>query len=110
MDFTKFVALLRSKSISEVTFTPHCEYRLQLRKISKDLVKSLLYDPKSLRGVLQQEPEERFKLYYTYTEDKDLVIIVDAKHIKSKLRLIVVTVFPQPSKRRTKVKEYEREG
>ncbi|RLF79509.1 hypothetical protein DRN44_08765 [Thermococci archaeon] len=110
MDFTKFVALLRSKSISEVTFTPHCEYRLQLRKISKSLVKELLYDPKSLRGVLQQEPEARFKLYYTYAEDKDLIIIVDAKHIGSKLRLMVVTVFPQPSKRRTKVKEYGREG
>lgn len=83
MDFTKFVALLRSKNISEVTFTPHCEYRLQLRKISKELVEGLLCDPKSLRGVLQQEPENRFKLYYTYTEDKDLIIIVDAKHVKS---------------------------
>ena len=110
MDFTKFVALLRSKSISEVTFTSHCEYRLQLRGISKGLVEDLLHDPKSLRGVLQQEPKNRFKLYYVYTEDKDLIIIVDAKLIRSKLRLTVVTVFPQPSKRRTKVREYEGEG
>ncbi|WP_258083280.1 DUF4258 domain-containing protein [Thermococcus thermotolerans] len=109
MDFTKFVALLRSKSISEVTVTHHCEYRLQVRGISKDLVEELLYNPQRLRGVLQQEPEGRFKLYYAYTDDKDLIIIVDARHVKSKLKLIVVTVFPQPSKRRTKVKEYGRE-
>ncbi|KUH34413.1 hypothetical protein APY94_01915 [Thermococcus celericrescens] len=106
MDFTKFVAMLRSKSISDVTVTPHCGYRLQVRGIPKGLVKELLYNPQGLRGVIQQAPEGRFKLYYAYTEDKDLIIIVDARHVKSKLKLTVVTVFPQPSKRRTKVKEY----
>ncbi|WP_297463661.1 hypothetical protein [Thermococcus sp.] len=41
-------------------------------------------------------------------DDMDLIIVVEAKERKSKMRLTVVTAFPQPSSRRVKVVDNER--
>ncbi|WP_297506271.1 hypothetical protein [Thermococcus sp.] len=38
----------------------------------------------------------------------DLIIVVEARERKSKMRLAVVTAFPQPSSRRVKVVDNER--
>ncbi len=105
MDIWTFINLLRSKAISEVVFTEHCRWRLNQRGFSEEDIRKLLYDRRHLRGIIQQK-KDRFKLCYEHLTNRDLdvVVIIDAKHIKSKLKIAVVTAFLQHSKRRTEVK------
>jgi hypothetical protein len=109
MDFRKFIKLLESSSIVNITFTSHVKWRLKERNLSNKLVESLLQrHQKDLRGV-EQQGEDRFKLTYVHPEkeDTDLIIVVEVKERKSKMKLIVVTVFPQPASRRIRVIDNE---
>jgi len=83
---------------------------LRERNIRPSLVENVLLNRwKDLRGV-EQQGKSRFKLTYVHPEmdDMDLIIVVEAKERKSKMRLTVVTAFPQPSSRRVKVVDNER--
>ena len=109
MDFGKFIRLLSSGSIAEISLTEHVKLRLEERNIRTSLVEDVLLNRwKDLRGV-EQQGESRFKLTYLHPEleDMDLIIVVGARERKSKMRLIVVTAFPQPSSRRVKVMDNE---
>ena len=105
MDFRKFIKLLDSNSIAEIMFTNHVKWRVEERELNTRVVEDLLRKrQKALRGV-EQQGEHRFKLTYLHPEKEgmDLIIVVDVKERGSKMRLTVVTVFPQPSSRRVKV-------
>ena len=108
MDIWTFINMLRSKAISEIIFTKHCKWRLSQRGFREEDIMKLLGDKRRLRGIFQQK-EDRFMLCYEHPTNRDLdvILILDVKHIKSKLRVVVVTVFPQPSRKRTKVIEDE---
>ncbi len=107
MDIWTFINLLRSRAISEVVFTEHSKYRLSQRNLSEREIKKLLENKHLLRGIFRQR-SNRFKLCYEIPgRGLDVIVVVDAKHIKSKLKITVVTAFLQPSERRTKVKEHE---
>ncbi len=79
MDFGKFVKLLSSGSIAEISLTDHVKLRLQERNIRPSLVEDVLLNRwKDLRGV-EQQGESRFKLMYLHPEmdDMDLIIVVE---------------------------------
>ncbi len=64
-------------------------------------------------GILEKSFSRKktgFKLCYERLSNRDLdvVVIIDAKHVKSKLKIAVVTAFLQHSKRRTEVKGDEK--
>jgi len=110
MDFGKFVKLLSSGSIAGISLTDHVKLRLKERNIRPSLVEDVLLNRwKDLRGV-EQQGEDRFKLTYLHPEmdDMDLIIVVEARERRSKMRLTVVTAFPQPSSRRIRVVDNER--
>ena len=105
MDFMKFIKLLDSSSITEVFFTPHVKLKLEERNLSMRLIKDLLLKRrKDLKGV-EHQGEDRFKLTYLHPEleGMDLIVVVEAREVKSKMKLTVVTAFPQPSSRRIRV-------
>lgn len=105
MDFRKFIKLLDSSSIVEITFTSHVRFRLGQRGLNERTLEELLRKhQKDLRGV-EEQGDGRFKLTYLHPEREgyDVIIIVDAKEKKSKMSLTVVTAFPQPSSRRIRV-------
>ncbi|AHL22308.1 hypothetical protein [Thermococcus nautili] len=107
MDFRKFVRLLDSGSISEILLTDHVKLRLKQRNVDPKLVEELLLKrQKALRGV-EHQGGNRFKLTYVHPESRgmDLVIVVEARERKSKMRLTVITAFPQPASRRIRVSE-----
>ncbi|MCD6523964.1 MAG: hypothetical protein J7K48_03065 [Thermococcus sp.] len=109
MDFRKFIKLLDSSSIAEILFTDHIKWRMSERGLNPRVVEDLLRNrQRDLRGV-EQQGENRFKLTYLHPErdGMDVIIVVDVREKKSKMRLTVVTAFPQPSSRRVKVVEDE---
>ena len=66
MDFEKFVKLLSSGSIAEISLTDHVKLRLRERNIRPNLVENVLLNRwKDLRGV-EQQGESRFKLTYVH--------------------------------------------
>ncbi|WP_297506273.1 hypothetical protein [Thermococcus sp.] len=59
MDFVKFVKLLSSGSIAEISLTEHVKLRLQERNIRPRLVEDVLLNRwKYLRGIEQQGGEQ----------------------------------------------------
>jgi len=109
MDFSKFVKLLDSGAIAGILFTDHARWKMSERDLNPRTVEDLLRKrQRDLRGV-EQQGKNRFKLTYLHPEGKgmDLIIVVDVKEGKSKMRLTVVTAFPQPSSRRIKVVDDE---
>ncbi|QDA31876.1 hypothetical protein FH039_10050 [Thermococcus indicus] len=112
MDFRKFIRLLDSSSLAEIIFTDHVKWRLDERGIGSRTVEDILRKrQKDLRGV-EQQGDSRFKLTYLHPEKEgmDLIIVVDVKERRSRMKLTVVTVFPQPSSRRIRVVDNERDG
>ena len=110
MDFRKFARLLDSGSISEILLTDHVKLRLKQRNVDPKLIEDLLLKrQKALRGI-EHQGGNRFKLTYVHPESRGmdlygLVIVVEARERKSKMRLTVITAFPQPASRRIRVSE-----
>ena len=100
MEIKQLMELLYSKRVEvEVLMTSHSKERMASRNISEEDVREVFNHPEKILGILKQN-ENKFKIYYPYTQNKDLVVIVTVSPGKDILYIRVITTFVQEAKRR----------